>query len=117
MKTNSNSNTKCELIRDLMPLYIDRVISDAGCELVHSHLKECRDCRAYCHKLRSGLRNAAVSETDISGGINNSYSNISKKIRREKTTLYSVTTVASLAFLTMGILKIMVYLAGEKDGI
>ena len=35
----------CDIIRDLLPLYIDDVVSDATKELVETHLKDCDACR------------------------------------------------------------------------
>ena len=36
---------KCEVIRDLMPLYLDECCSESSRELVEEHLKECDCCR------------------------------------------------------------------------
>lgn len=36
---------KCEVIRDLLPLYIDECCSDESRRLVEEHLKECDECR------------------------------------------------------------------------
>ena len=35
---------KCEIIEDLLPLYQDKVCSDASTQLVEKHLKECSKC-------------------------------------------------------------------------
>ncbi|MBQ8508376.1 MAG: zf-HC2 domain-containing protein [Clostridia bacterium] len=35
----------CDVIRDLLPLYVDGVCSDASRALVEAHLVECEDCR------------------------------------------------------------------------
>lgn len=39
----------CELVRDLLPLYDDNVISEDGYKIVSVHLSRCAACRAY-HK-------------------------------------------------------------------
>lgn len=36
----------CEVIRDLLPLYVERVASPSSAELIEEHLKECEACRA-----------------------------------------------------------------------
>jgi predicted anti-sigma-YlaC factor YlaD len=36
---------KCDVINDLLPLYVDDVLSDASRELVNEHIKECESCR------------------------------------------------------------------------
>ncbi len=39
----------CDLVRDLLPLYDDNVISEDGHKIVSVHLSRCAACRAY-HK-------------------------------------------------------------------
>ena len=39
----------CDLVRDLLPLYDDSVISQDGHKIVSNHLTHCAACRAY-HK-------------------------------------------------------------------
>ena len=34
----------CELIRDIMPIYIDGALSDKSKEIVEAHLDECQEC-------------------------------------------------------------------------
>ena len=45
---------KCNVIKDLLPLYVDDCCSEESSRLVREHLNECEDCqRAYaamCHK-------------------------------------------------------------------
>ena len=38
---------KCEIIRDLIPLYLDKVCSEDSRKLVEEHLAECSECRKY----------------------------------------------------------------------
>lgn len=45
-------NIKCEVIRDLLPLYVDGVASEESRALIEEHLQECADCREYCRLLR-----------------------------------------------------------------
>lgn len=46
---------KCEIIRDLLPLYCDNVCSPESREEVEAHLKECAACRKELEELRSPL--------------------------------------------------------------
>ena len=43
---------KCEIIKDLIPLYLDNVCSEDSRKLVEDHLSECSECRIY-----EGIRN------------------------------------------------------------
>ena len=51
----------CPVIRDLLPLYLDEVLSPESTDAVEQHLAECEDCRAYCDKMRSGEIKAKAS--------------------------------------------------------
>ncbi len=46
---------KCEVIRDLMPLYLDDCCSEGSRELVEEHLKECGSCRKISEQMRQEL--------------------------------------------------------------
>ena len=37
--------TTCEIVRDLLPLYVDDVCSPASRGLVEEHLEQCSDCK------------------------------------------------------------------------
>lgn len=42
----------CNVIRDLMPLYVDDVLSEDTKELVDEHLKSCKQCQTELEKMR-----------------------------------------------------------------
>ena len=44
---------ECEIVRDILPLYVDDACSDASREIIEEHLKECPDCTAYLEQIRS----------------------------------------------------------------
>lgn len=46
-------SNKCEVIRDLLPLYADDVCSESSRLLIEHHLQECPDCAAELEKIRS----------------------------------------------------------------
>ena len=45
--------TDCEVIRDLLPLYVDDICSEKSRKMVDEHLQECSDCGALLKKLQS----------------------------------------------------------------
>ena len=65
----------CEVIRDLLPLYVDDVLSSDSRALVEEHLETCEGCTDYYHALKEPEGNykqmrksdekAAFKETDI----------------------------------------------------
>ncbi|MBQ8954999.1 MAG: zf-HC2 domain-containing protein [Clostridia bacterium] len=45
----------CDMARDLMPLTIDGVASEASQTYVNEHLEECAECRAYLEGMKAAL--------------------------------------------------------------
>lgn len=43
---NKILHTNCEIIKDLLPLYIDKCCSEESIEAVETHLRECEDCKS-----------------------------------------------------------------------
>jgi len=41
----------CDIVKDLLPLYVDDVCSEKSREMLEKHLKECEDCRKYYESL------------------------------------------------------------------
>ena len=55
-------NIKCEVIRDLLPLYVDGVASEETRALIEEHLKECADCSEYCRLLQEEPPQMSMAE-------------------------------------------------------
>ncbi|MCM0647230.1 DUF3955 domain-containing protein [Clostridium swellfunianum] len=69
----------CEVIRDLLPLYYDKVCSKESSLLVEEHLTNCPQCLDELEKLKVNLENPNISD----GGIK-VMGNISAKWKRDK---------------------------------
>ncbi len=72
----------CDLIKDLLPLYHDKVTSDFSSKVVEEHLNECDECRRYYHKVKKAadIQFKSSSRTDNAGG----YLSLAKRLRRAK---------------------------------
>ncbi len=55
----------CEVIKDLLPLYYDKVCSKESCSLVEEHLTQCPQCANELQKLKMDLEKPPVSEGDV----------------------------------------------------
>ena len=42
----------CEVIKDLLPLYVDEVLSDDSRKIVEEHLRSCKECAEYYENLK-----------------------------------------------------------------
>ena len=51
----------CEMIRDLLPLYLDDVASPSSRQVVEEHLQECPDCQRMLGRLKNDETELAIS--------------------------------------------------------
>ena len=55
-------NKECEVIRDLLPLYVDDVCSGTSRTLIEEHLQDCPECSAILEKIRKNEIENNLSE-------------------------------------------------------
>ncbi len=88
-------NMKCEVVRDLIPMYIDGTASVETAAEIDAHLKECEDCRKFYNMCRKNERvsfggaghkimeKIKGSGCDI-GELDKQYAILSKKLKKRK---------------------------------
>ena len=54
-RSRDMSKISCNVIQDIMPLYVDEIVSEDTKKLVEEHLKECEDCRKEMEKMRAKI--------------------------------------------------------------
>lgn len=50
------SKIECSIVKDLMPLFADSLVSCETREFIEGHLKECNECRNYYESLNKDLK-------------------------------------------------------------
>lgn len=60
------SKLDCPIVRDLLPLYIDQVVSPETAQAVAEHLEDCPDCRREYESLKADLPETPAEEADTS---------------------------------------------------
>lgn len=55
---------QCGIVRDLLPLVVDDVSSDATRKLVEAHLSECTECKRVMDDMRAEIRPGEIDESD-----------------------------------------------------
>ena len=45
---------ECSIVQDILPLYVEEMVSDDTVSFVREHLKDCPRCRAELEKLQIG---------------------------------------------------------------
>ena len=53
---------KCNIVKDLLPLYLDNVCSKETEEFVKEHLKECNACQKYLEELKFNVKSAKTKD-------------------------------------------------------
>ncbi|MBQ4529800.1 MAG: zf-HC2 domain-containing protein [Lachnospiraceae bacterium] len=61
MKQEKSFNT-CEIVQDLLPLYIDEACSEESKKVVEGHVEECSKCHKYIEQLKSSIIENSFSE-------------------------------------------------------
>lgn len=99
----------CNLIRDLLPLYIDGVCSDESNVCVEEHLKECASCREYLTSIEATKCVDMVESNDetFERKKRNSYVSLKKKIRKGQiiVSLFACLSLLVIFLVSVNILK------------
>lgn len=107
----------CEVIRDLLPLYVDDVLSSDSRALVEEHLETCEGCTDYYHALKEPEGNyKQMRKTDEKAA----FKRIKGKLKRKRLITILVTAVC-IAALGFGLFYSLVvhekYIPYEESGI
>lgn len=58
-------NKQCEIVQDLLPLYVDNVCSKSSAEMVEEHVSQCSECLKLHEKMKNGNCEGALrTETE-----------------------------------------------------
>lgn len=76
-----NMSKQCEIVRDILPLYVDGACSEASTEMIKEHLETCADCRAIYEQMCSHT-NEDILQKEKDGVIARHEKTEKKKSRR-----------------------------------
>ena len=95
----------CNIIEDLLPLYIDDMVSEDSRQLVEEHLKECAACRKMLDEMKKENQLRTVSENAERNSDHRTEIVPLKKIRRRirRKRIISIILAAVLVLLASGI--------------
>jgi hypothetical protein len=54
-------NNNCDVVRDLLPLYLDDICSESSRKCVEDHIRECENCRNLLQELKTDLPKKSVN--------------------------------------------------------
>lgn len=84
---------RCEIIKDLLPLYCDNALSDVSKEAVEDHIAVCKDCKKVFEEMKNGDIKIDTSTQNIAP-----MTKVKKKIRATKI----IFTAFIAAFILLG---------------
>ncbi len=90
------SRINCNIIKDLLPLYTENVVSDETRILVEEHLSECERCRNELENLRLPIKLVVNTDAGALKGIR-------KKLRLKKIRISVVTAIIMILLFISGV--------------
>ena len=99
------SKISCDIIKDLLPLYIDGVCSSDSIDIIEEHLKECPICETEF----VNMQNNTDIKTEIDKDIDKAVKCANKKIKKGKKKV-AITTISiiSVILLVIGIISFLI---------
>ena len=101
---------ECDIVKDLMPLYIDDLLSENSKKFVEDHINSCESCKKYYEKLSSEIKIPVSKEARFSDlrPIEYLKSNLTRKIIKKVLATMLVLTLCVGAFLFAKLYKLPV---------
>lgn len=90
---------ECSVVRDLLPLYLENMVSEETAQFVAAHLKDCSACQAELDYLKGGDMAATVEKPAASGESVKPFKKIMKRINRQT---YSLSYAVIIIFILLG---------------
>ena len=95
----------CEIINDLLPLYIDDLCNEKSKEVIKEHLSSCESCKRNYEKMK-GVDDIMKNNNSEDFKVADSLKNIRRKIFRNKIVV-SILTIVVITFVAFGVGIIM----------
>lgn len=91
------TDIKCEVIQDLLQLYVDELTSEESNKLIESHLEKCNECREFLDALKEKDPNIDDSSLQIDNEVENKIiNNIKKQLFTAKVICLAIGILAGL---------------------
>lgn len=113
-------NYSCEVIQDLLPLYLDGVCSAQSRTAVEQHLRECPACRSFLDTMREAdTVETAGFDTEKERQRAASFKAVKRSVCRRQMLAAAIAVVllATAALVTVGILKNTVNVVTYRDNV
>ena len=71
----------CKIVKDLLPLYHDEVLSEESRELVEEHLQTCTECKKILEDIHENVKSAGA--LDVEQQMQNGFKSLKKRLHRK----------------------------------
>lgn len=92
--------TECSVVKDLLPLYVEDMVSPETAQFIGDHLKECSECRSELESLKEGEPLSTVENKHaIDTGNAKPFKKMMKRMNRQ---FYSIAYAAIIFLIFLG---------------
>ena len=92
--------TECSVVRDLLPLYIEDMVSTETAQYINEHLKNCNECQAELESLKEGEGLTAIEKKpSVDTKDAKSFKAVMKRMNRQ---FYSIAYAAIIFLIFLG---------------
>lgn len=108
------NKSNCNIIKDILPLYIDEVVSKDTKTFVEEHLATCENCKAEAEKMAEDI-SVPISKEIISAE-KNAIKKVKKKILNKKIIIATISVVVAIAIIVGAFFaSVLIYIPIEYD--
>lgn len=93
----------CHVIKDMLPLYVENMLSDDSCMIVEEHLEQCQECKMYLEEMRTFSKLPVDTNTSP-------FLKIKSTLRKKK----MLTAIFSMMFSMIVLVITMAYLTAPE---
>lgn len=95
--SNRQNDLKCEIVNDLLPLYVDGVVNTVTQDAVAAHLETCESCAMEYSLFKTGL---STGQSELSP--KSKFSEFAKKLKKKRIVTAIIAVVLACVILTSG---------------
>jgi hypothetical protein len=103
-----NSRISCDVIKDLLPSYVDELTSEASNMLIREHVRDCESCRRTLASMQGGLSFAKEAEKE-----KREIDFLKKNKRRNRRIVLG--SIAGAFLLILAVFAARVFIVGSRD--
>lgn len=103
-----NSRISCDVIKDLLPSYVDELTSEASNILIREHVRDCESCRRTLASMQGGLSFAKAAEKE-----KREIDFLKKNKRRNRAVVLG--SILGALVMILAVLAVRIFLVGDTD--